>query len=79
MDVKFEEADVLIVGSGLSGLTTAFFIDKVSDYTVVVSSKTSAGYGSSTFYSQGAFRCPGTSYSEDDFIRDTLVGGRYIN
>ena len=79
MDIKFERADIVIVGSGLSGLATAFFIDKISDYTVAVSSKTSAGYGSSTFYSQGAFRCPGTSYSEDDFIRDALVGGRYMN
>ncbi|MEM1623517.1 MAG: FAD-binding protein [Sulfolobales archaeon] len=79
MEIRFEEVDVLIVGSGLGGLATAFFINKVSDYTVAVSSKTPAGYGSSTFYSQGAFRCPGASYSEDDFIRDTLVGGRYIN
>lgn len=79
MALKLEEVDVLIVGAGLSGLTTAYFIKKTSDYSVMVSTKTSAGYGSSTFYSQGAFRCPGGSYSEEEYVRDTLEGGRYIN
>lgn len=79
MGVRLVEADVLVVGSGLAGLAAAYFIRRASDLSIVISSKTSAGYGSSTFYSQGAFRCPGRSYSVEDYVRDTIEGGRYIN
>jgi len=75
----FKDFDVLIVGAGLAGLSTAYFLRDLSDYKIAVATKVSDGYGSSTFYSQGAFRCPGSSYGRESYVKDTLEGGRHIN
>lgn len=74
-----KEVDILIVGSGLSGLALAYFLRNYTNYSILISTKTRAGFGTSTFYSQGAFRCPGVSYSEEDYVKDTIEGGRYLN
>jgi succinate dehydrogenase/fumarate reductase flavoprotein subunit len=73
--------DVAIVGSGLAGLSTTYFLDTFMSERVVVAiiSKSSLGYGTSTYYSAGAFRCPVNGYSVDDYVRDVVEGGRYIN
>ncbi len=73
------EADVLIIGGGLGGLSAALFLSELRAASIAISSKSPLGYGGSTYYSQGAFRCPIGGYSIEDHIRDTLEGGRRIN
>ncbi|MEM2364469.1 MAG: FAD-binding protein [Candidatus Bathyarchaeia archaeon] len=72
-------ANVLIVGGGLGGLSAAHRLNELGVSSIIISSKSPLGYGGSTYYSQGAFRCPVGGYSIDDHIRDTLEGGRRIN
>jgi len=73
------KADVLIVGGGLGGLSAALSISERDEYSVAIASKSALGYGGSTYYSQGAFRCPIGGYSVEDHVRDTIEGGRRIN
>ena len=73
--------DIAIVGSGLAGLSTVYFLDMFTAEKVrtAIISKSSLGYGTSTYYSAGAFRCPVNGYSVDDYVRDVIEGGRYVN
>ncbi|MEM1748853.1 MAG: FAD-binding protein [Sulfolobales archaeon] len=77
------KADLAVVGSGLSGLSTIYFLDTLSggkhNFKTVVISKSSLGFGTSTYYSAGAFRCPVGEYSKEDYISEVLESGRYIN
>ena len=74
-------ADVTIVGSGLAGLSTIYFLDLLNKEKakIAIISKSSLGYGTSTYYSAGVFRCPVNGYSIEEYIRDFIEGGRYIN
>lgn len=73
--------DVTVIGSGLAGLSTIYFLDRVAGNRVKVAivSKSPLGYGTSTYYSAGVFRCPTNGYSVKDYVRDTITAGRYIN
>ncbi len=77
------KVDVVVVGSGLAGLSTTYFLGKYLSgrqrLRAAIISKSSLGYGTSTYYSAGAFRCPVGGYSEEDYVREVLDGGRYIN
>lgn len=74
------KADVLIVGGGLGGLSLAYFMSKRDAIpSVILTCKSALGYGTSTYYSQGAFRCPVGGYTAEDHARDTLESGRYVN
>ncbi|MEM0037782.1 MAG: FAD-binding protein [Zestosphaera sp.] len=74
------KTDVLIVGSGLSGLSLAYFIGKQGNRpSVTITCKSALGYGTSTYYSQGAFRCAVGGYKAEEHARDTLESGRYVN
>ncbi|MEM1982548.1 MAG: FAD-binding protein [Sulfolobales archaeon] len=80
--MKCYTPDVVIVGGGISGLSTMFFLDRKSgpgELSIAVISKSSLGYGTSTYYSAGAFRCPVGGYSREDYIKDVLESGRYVN
>lgn len=72
-------ADVLIIGGGIAGLSAACYLLERGVRSIAISSKSPLGYGGSTYYSQGAFRCPIDGYSIEDHIRDTMEGGRRIN
>ena len=73
--------DVAIIGGGLAGLSTAYFLDLLGEKRVDVAiiSKSSLGYGTSTYYSAGVFRCPVDGYSVDDYVTETLNAGRFVN
>ncbi len=76
-------ADLVVVGGGLAGLSTIYFSDQLlkdrGSVKVVVISKSSLGFGTSTYYSAGAFRCPINGYPVDEYVRDVIEGGRYVN
>lgn len=77
------KTDLAVVGSGLAGLSTIYFLDTLSgsthNFKTVVVSKSSLGFGTSTYYSAGAFRCPVSGYSKEDYVSEVLESGRYIN
>ncbi|MCS7108454.1 MAG: FAD-binding protein [Sulfolobales archaeon] len=80
---KMLSTDLVVIGGGIAGLSTIYFIDLLSKYKndvkAIIISKSSLGFGSSTYYSAGAFRCPVSGYSKEEYVRDVIEGGRYIN
>jgi len=82
---KFLTADLAIVGGGLAGLSSVLFTDLLFNdelkerTSIVLISKSSLGFATSTYYSAGAFRCPINGYSHEAYLRDVLESGRYVN
>jgi succinate dehydrogenase/fumarate reductase flavoprotein subunit len=78
---KVIAVDVAIIGGGLAGLSTAYFLDLLGEegVNVAIISKSSLGYGTSTYYSAGAFRCPVDGHSVEDYVTETLNAGRFVN
>lgn len=80
---KVYNSDVAIIGTGIAGLSTLYFIssflhsDKEVSFTLI--SKSPIGYGTSTYYSAAAFRCPVGGYTVNEHLKDTLDAGRYLN
>ncbi len=80
---KVYSSDVTIIGTGIAGLSTIYFAtslirsEREASFTLV--SKSPIGYGTSTYYSAAAFRCPVGGYTVDEHLKDTLNAGRYLN
>lgn len=72
------ESDVLVIGSGGAGLRAAIEAE-AQGASVVVASKAPAGMNNSTAVSGGGFRAPMGGLSRDEYIRDTLEVGKWIN
>ncbi|RLG84812.1 MAG: hypothetical protein DRO39_07110, partial [Thermoprotei archaeon] len=70
--------DVLVVGGGLAGLC-ASVAARARRARVVLVTKHGVGRPSSTFFSVGAFRVAADEYRVEDFVRETLEAGRYVN
>jgi len=82
---KVITVDLAVVGAGIAGLSTIFFLNMLtsgglgSGISVALISKSPVGFATSTYYSGGAFRCPVNGYSREEYLRDVLEGGRFIN
>ena len=73
--IPSEEAEVVICGSGIAGLTTAIVLKELGVSPVIIT----RGLGN-TYYSQGGIAAP--IHPEDSpyvHLLDTLKAGRYIN
>ena len=70
--------DVLVIGSGLAGLCAA--IEAASKgVNVVLATKSSLGYASSTLYTSRGFRVSGPEYTMERHFIETIVAGKLIN
>jgi succinate dehydrogenase/fumarate reductase flavoprotein subunit len=73
--------DVLIIGGGGGGLRSAIEA-RENGANVIVVSKAKVGYGNNTIMSKAILASPGwgdTSDNTDVYLRDTVIGGRFIN
>lgn len=73
--------DVLVIGGGGAGLRSAIEA-RENGARVIVVSKTKVGYGNNTIMSKAILTSPGWGDSSDNqhvYLRDTVIGGRYIN
>ena len=73
--------DVLVIGGGGSGLRAAIEArERGAD--VLVVSKSRVGYGNNTYVSKAAFSATGWGDPQDSphvHLKDTVIGGRYLN
>jgi len=72
------QADVVVVGGGLAGLTAACSAHDRGARVILVD-RFSIGLGTNTGLSNAVFTCPMPTYSRKDYCRDTLDIGRGLN
>lgn len=78
--MKRISADVAVIGSGLAGLIAAIKCkETAADLEIVLCSKSPPGLANCTAVSQGAFRSVTEGYSPENFSRETLEVGFYMN
>src|SRR5690606_38259203 len=70
---------VLIIGSGLAGLTTAYRLAQQGIHSVVVSKDHSVIKGTNSVYAQGGIIYRSEDDSADLLIQDVLAAGDQIN
>jgi len=73
--------DVLVIGGGGAALRAAI-ASREAGADVLVVSKTRVGFGNNTYLSKASWAAPGLGDPEDServHVRDTLVGGRFLN
>jgi succinate dehydrogenase/fumarate reductase flavoprotein subunit len=73
--------DVLVIGGGGAGLRSAIEAQE-NGASVIVVSKAKVGYGNNTIMSKAILASPGWGDSSDNrdvYLRDTVIGGRFIN
>jgi len=81
INYKKFSCDVLVIGGGGAGLRSAIEA-RENGAQVIVVSKTKVGYGNNTIMSKAILTSPGWGDSSDNrqvYLRDTIIGGRYIN
>ena len=76
--MKLLSTDVLVLGSGLTGLRAALAC-RERGLNVMVCSKNSPGLGNCTTVSQGAFSTSGEGFSAGDHRESTLAAGHQLN
>lgn len=73
MDLEHIHTDVLVIGSGIAGLT--FALKAAAQYKVAIVTKTEA-FSGNTIYAQGGIACAtGAFDSPEKHIQDTLIAG----
>ncbi len=70
--------DILVIGSGLAGLLSAFEAEKAG-FGVLIVGKFAIGMGTNTSLANGAFTASNTSLSKEDHLQATLESGRGLN
>lgn len=81
VNYKRFSCDVLIIGGGGAGLRSAIEA-RENGASVIVVSKAKVGYGNNTIMSKAILASPGWGDSADNtdvYLRDTVIGGRFIN
>ncbi|MGB9668066.1 MAG: L-aspartate oxidase [Thermosulfidibacteraceae bacterium] len=68
------ESDVLIIGSGVAGLTSAIFLSEIG-FRVNIVTKASKPEESNTYYAQGGIIYKGENDSPDLLVKDILEAG----
>ncbi|HEY2167520.1 MAG TPA: L-aspartate oxidase [Jatrophihabitantaceae bacterium] len=69
------DADVVVVGSGIAGLTTALHITRQSSFRVLLVTKDLLAAGSTQWAQGGIAAALGAGDSPDDHLADTLAAG----
>jgi succinate dehydrogenase/fumarate reductase flavoprotein subunit len=70
--------DILVIGSGLAGLLSAFEAEKAG-LRVIVVGKFAIGMGTNTSLANGVFTAASSHFSEEAHLRATLESGRGLN
>ena len=70
--------DVIVIGAGLAGMVAAYAA-QAEGAQVILIDRGSIGLGTNSALSNGIFAGPTSSYSPDDYIKDTLQIGKMIN
>jgi succinate dehydrogenase/fumarate reductase flavoprotein subunit len=69
---------VIIIGAGLAGMTAALTAHG-EGADVVLIARGDIGLGTNSAMANGVFAGPGHSYTEDEYVRDTLEIGKRLN
>ncbi len=69
---------VIVIGAGLAGMIAAYTA-QAEGAKVLLIDRSGIGVGTNSAMSNGRFSGPTTSYSADQYIRDTLHTGKMIN
>jgi len=72
------QKDVIVIGAGLAGMVAASTA-QAEGAEVILIDRSSIGIGTNSAISNGVFAGPTSSYSPEDYIRDTLKTGKMIN
>ena len=72
------DCDVLIIGSGIGGMSAALEVSKNGKQSLLVS-KSSIGKASNTYLAGGTFTCATKNFTEKEHIEKTLQVGRGMN
>lgn len=75
---EYLQHHVIVIGAGLAGMVAALSAH-AQGAAVVLIDRSDIGLGSNSAMSNGRFSGPTTTYSADDFIRNTLRSGKMIN
>ncbi len=78
MNDEFVKTDVLIIGSGISGLTAAYFLGKSGVNTIVIT-KEENPLESNTLYAQGGIVTIGIDDSPEELAADIISAGDEIS
>ncbi len=74
MSKDIVESDVLIIGSGVAGLTSAIFLEE-NGFKVNIITKCSEPYESNTYYAQGGIIYKGENDSPELLVKDIIEAG----
>jgi len=72
------QKNVIVIGAGLAGMVAASTA-QAEGAEVILIDRSSIGIGTNSAISNGVFAGPTSSYSPEDYIRDTLKIGKMIN
>ena len=72
------KTDVIVVGAGLAGIMAAYGAESEGARVVLID-RGSIGIGTNSAMANGVFSSPTSSYSVEEYVRDTLNMGRMIN
>ena len=78
MELKYEETDVLVIGSGAAGLRAAIEARK-HKVEVSILSKTPIAWGSCTTYAAAGFTAAIGDFSRQEHFKQTVESGKYLN
>ncbi|HON84675.1 MAG TPA: FAD-dependent oxidoreductase [Syntrophorhabdaceae bacterium] len=70
--------EVIVIGAGLAGIMAAYHAC-MEGADVILIDRGSTGLGTNSALSNGVFAGPTSTYREDEYIRDTMEIGRYLN
>ncbi|HCJ09584.1 MAG TPA: hypothetical protein DHW14_00260 [Clostridiales bacterium] len=72
------EAEVVVVGSGLAGLSAALTVGEGGREVVLLTDAAGGGSSGASVMSGGNFRAPGPEYASEDMYLDIIRGGAYL-
>ncbi|MBW1767894.1 MAG: FAD-binding protein, partial [Deltaproteobacteria bacterium] len=72
------QKDVIVIGAGLAGMVAASTAQEEGAEVILID-RSSIGIGTNSAISNGVFAGPTSSYSPEDYTRDTLKIGKMIN
>lgn len=72
------EAEVVIVGSGLAGLSAALTVGEGGPEVILLTDATGGRAPGASAMSGGNFRAPGPGYASEDMYLDIIRGGGYL-
>lgn len=72
------ETDIIIIGAGLAGVSAAHAADEKGARTLIVD-RGAIGIGNNSTMAGGWFAAPTSSYSAEEYIKDTMAIGQRLN